>query len=222
MKKLLLLIVAVAFYSVSNAQYKAVKGDWTTDFGLAGGISNTTVNPFNTGFSVDATHPLAGYVVKLRYFNSDKSAIRGMLMLNTSSKTDETTANVKIVEANSLFTLGVGYEKHFEGTDRLDPFIAGDVVFSQDAYKYDKTMTGYEKHTKTSNSLFGARISIGADYYFAKKVYLGAEVGLGLFKSVGGKYSATETNVADVDSDGLSYFKISPAMIGGLKIGYAF
>lgn len=218
MKKLLLLIVAVAFYSVSNAQYKAVKGDWTTDFGLSGGISNTVVSPHDAGQGV-------GEVVKLRYFNSDKSAIRGMLLIYNDKET-ETVSKVEEVSSESAFTIGVGYEKHFEGTDRLDPFLAGDILFKREGLKYDKTDSNFspahEYHQEGSNSMFGVRISIGADYYFAKKVYLGAELGLGLFKGVDGKSTTSGTGMTTVDVDGTDVFQIVPGMIGGFKIGYAF
>lgn len=206
MKKVLFSIIAIALFTTMNAQYKSVEGDVAIDFGLSGGISNTVVTPHDLGFD-------KGAAVKLRYFNSDKSAIRGMLLIYNAKETDSDDN----VESQSVFTIGAGYEKHFEGTDRLDPFLAGDVLYKREAEKTTTSTTEIEG----SNSSFGLRVSIGADYYFAKKVYLGVELGLGMFTGVDGKGSFTSGS-STTDFDGTKVFEIIPSMIGGLKIGYAF
>ncbi len=195
-----------------------MKGDFATDFGLTGGISNSVVTPHDAGQGV-------GAVVKLRYFNSDKSAVRAMVLIY-NAKESETVSKVETIDSESAFTIGLGYEKHFEGTDRLDPFLAGDFLFKKTGGKHDVTdsnsspasVLNYEE----SNSMFGVRVSLGADYYFAKKVYLGAELGLGLFSGVDGKSKLSGTGLTTTEVDGAKIFEIIPGMIGGLKLGYAF
>ncbi|MBF6657154.1 hypothetical protein [Flavobacterium columnare] len=77
----------------------------------------------------------------------------------------------------------------------------------------------------TASSTFGVRATVGADYYFTKKLYLGVEVGLG-YNS--GTQDAVETttvagNTTTVTKTGEG--KVSNTYtnaIGGLKLGFQF
>ena len=66
----------------------------------------------------------------------------------------------------------------------------------------------------------------GADYYIAKKVYLGVEAGLS-FISGKGKDTVVEERVANVvkptiTTNGAKKFDIATEVFGGIRIGYQF
>lgn len=220
MKKVLL-ASALALFGIASAQeYKAGAGDVTVDFGLAGGLGDTSINIPNQGFGT-------GAMFKARYFATESLAYRGLLSLATSSDKEKLGNDTETTKSSSNFALGFGVEKHFTGTDRLSTYVGGDAIIGFGGNKSKGTAPGASTETKgPSTFTFGVRGVFGADYYFAKRVYLGVEAGLGLFYGSNGETtqitsvgSSTTTNTI---SYGGSSFNISPAVIGGIRLGYAF
>ena len=228
MKKILF-VGALALAGAVNAQeIKPTAGDVATEFGVTGGILNTDVKLANS----DA-------FFKARYFSTDKLAYRASFSLNTNSDKKDTNpgsnATGKTVDSSSNFLIGFGLEKHFTGTDRLSPYIGGELLLGFDSKKNtDETNNTNGDYTKTvtkgpNGFGFGARGVFGADYYFAKKVFLGVEAGLQLmYTSTGKTTTTTETktgaNITTTPSEvpGGSGFNISSSVITGLRLGFVF
>ncbi len=233
MKKLVTLLAVIAFGFGANAQeYKPTKGTVTTEVGVAGGLGETSVG-LNEG------------IAKFRYFLKDNIALRlglGFSSSNTESTsvaiapaTVTTTTITKL--SNRNFSLGA--EKHFNGSDRLSTFIGADLLIGFNGASRTETdsdgpfynisgANGLVAGSNRAGSIFGIRLVTGADYYIAKKLYLGVEVGLEYLSGTADAVSTsikltptgptTETNVA---SEG----KISGTntnIVGGIKIGYQF
>ena len=121
----------------------------------------------------------------------------------THGLTPETEMQTK----SSTFSIRPGYEKHFAGTERLSPYIGAEILFSVTSSKttegqlYDNTPTYvvYDSSTVVkvnapwtvatlesknhrdngASTTFGINLIAGFDFYFAKNLSLGAEMGFG-------------------------------------------
>lgn len=171
----------------------------------------------------------------------------------TPNPTSTTTFN-----RQSSFDVNIGVEKHFAGSDRLSTYAGADLVFGTSGNNFEITGSPSGDNTKIKNAngqivfpaapgdapgipinstptlfaetYFGLRLVTGADYYIAKKLYLGVEVGLA-FLSVNQKDSVTstqKTNAGIVSTSELtrtpdsSGFQFSPRLTGGVRLGYQF
>lgn len=237
MKKLLLsLSVAFLGLAAQAQDFKPVKGDVTTEFGLTGGINTTNFN-LNEG---------AG-LLRFRYFQKDNLAYR--LGFNVGSQKETNNAYGAVGTPNegkegsstrneTQFLINLGVEKHFTGTERLSPYVGGDILFGAGTTKtsFDNA-TGavnnpvYAENTSSEvkgpgYTSFGLRGVIGADYYIAKRLYLGVEAGFGFIYEKEGKTTATttvagNTTTVKTKSAGNS-FEINPSVITGVRVGFAF
>ena len=132
------------------------------------------------------------------------------------------------VKKSNTFTLGLGLEHHFGGTDRLSPYIGAELAIG--------SVSGSEKTvTKTSTTttkdaprfLFGGTLLLGADYYVAPHVYLGVEAGLDLKTTSLGKGSTTivqnngNTTVNESKATS-SASEFATGVKAGFKIGFVF
>jgi hypothetical protein len=96
------------------------------------------------------------------------------------------------------FGLAPGIEKHFDGTDRLSPYIGVEVSYGVMNRSYDQEYWGsndldnigqQEKYivwTQTlaqSTSTVGLNLLSGFDFYLSDALYIGAEAGLGFYSS---------------------------------------
>ncbi|SMC79597.1 BT1926 family outer membrane beta-barrel protein [Pedobacter nyackensis] len=237
MKKLLLsLSVAMLGLAAQAQDFKPAKGDVTTEFGLTGGINDTNFE-LNDG---------AG-LLRFRYFHKENLAFR--LGFNVGSSTDkgnaygligtpnaDKTGSAKRTETQFLINLGV--EKHFAGTDRLSPYVGADFLIGGSSTKttYENATgavaapvyaDGVSSETKGPGStIFGLRGVVGADYYIAKRLYLGAEAGFGFAYEKDGETTVTNTAAGTTTtvthkSAGNS-FDLSPSVITGVRIGFVF
>jgi len=111
-------------------------------------------------------------------------------------------------QRTSTFTFGIrpGYEKHFAGTDRLSPYVGGEVVFGMSMNKIEldlvnvgdysvvftndpgdaipvvnATWTTNTLNSKSRSTTLGLNLVAGFDFYFAKNLSLGAEVNFGYY-----------------------------------------
>ena len=228
MKKLMftLAMFAVALTS-ANAQ-KQLGGEHNLE---------VSFNPFG-GNPIDAS------VIKYRKFLDDDAALRVTLGLNQSSD------KYLVVPTNSLrlpgtplddalthddlfltndFTslnLGLGYEKHFKGTDNLSPYIAISAGYSantivlerehhsalniedgssvgswQQELNSDEWGKWSYTNTVASNQM-NFDLLFGADYYFNDAIYVGFEAGLRYARSLG----VTSTITTDTPNPFNIYF----------------
>ncbi len=226
--------------SVGN--YKPLAGTVTAEFGLSGGLLNSNVNLNNN----------AG-LLRFRYFSSSDLAFRVGFAVNSASTTDNFYGGTNNADKgtrerqNTGVTINLGLEKHLTGTDRLSTYVGGDLLFALSSATEDwknsngtayvqglsRSIKGFNTvsgGTNASTSL-GLRLVTGAEYYFVKNVYLGAEVGFGFLSSkfkdiedetttVSGTGVTTTVN-NDVKSPGKG-FEISPSVITGVRLGFQF
>ena len=87
--------------------------------------------------------------VRLRYFFKDNMAGRVQYGMNTGS---------------DMISIGLGYEYHIGGTDRMSPYFGGLVDYAS---------------MGDDNSSVGVNIVGGMDYYVFENVYVGLELMLG-------------------------------------------
>jgi len=235
MKRLLLsLSVAMLGLAAQAQDFKPAKGDVTTEFGLTGGINNTNFN-LNDG---------AG-LLRFRYFHKNDVAFRLGFNVGSNNETNKvygTGANEgkegSSTVKNTQFLINLGVEKHFAGTERLSPYVGADILFGTASNK-----TTFENATGPANApvyadatnidvkapsttSIGLRGVIGADYYIAKRLFLGVEAGLGFAYETEGKGETTTTiggttTTVKTKSAG-NNFNISPSVITGVRVGFAF
>ncbi|QDP86373.1 hypothetical protein FNJ88_12730 [Chryseobacterium sp. SNU WT5] len=217
MKKLFLASAIALFATVSAQEYKPAAGDVTVDLGVSGGLGNTSIGLAD-----------GGAAFKVRYFKTDKLAYRFTMVLANNSDTDNSVTNVVSKDNDFALGLGFGAEKHFTGTDRLSPYVGGDIMIGYASQSSKSTFTPTSGTAVVSEvkgpNTFGAGVRgvFGADYYFAKRVFLGVEAGLSLMYSSEGDTTTSLTGSPDVTVKGGSNFNISPSVVTGIRIGYAF
>ncbi len=140
--------------------------------------------------------------IRMRYFLNSKLALRTKFAFDLMSSTDyvynpmdPTVMPFTLESSASNFTLGLGIEKHFTGTDKLSPYIGAEVGFGISSNQVNGTNT-YNGLDYSAGSTFSAETSgatqvyagliFGADYYIVPHVYIGAELAYGIgFESLG-------------------------------------
>jgi hypothetical protein len=229
MKKIILTVATIFAFGAVNAQeksdYKPTKGTVTTEVGLTGGLNNADFN-LNTG------------VLKFRYFLKDDLGLRLGFATN-SNKTEEVDnsdpTNVgTLTHKNSNTTFNLGIEKHFAGSDRLSTYAGADLLigfrgasteYSENGYSYN--VDGANEFTSgnysnVAGNFFGVRLLTGADYYIAKKLFLGVEAGLNITSGKDKDIEISETGNPNVTISGGKRSTFSTSVIGGIRIGYQF
>ncbi|MEN8120738.1 MAG: hypothetical protein ABFS35_10340 [Bacteroidota bacterium] len=247
MKKIILLSLSVFAFAFAQAQdldldidseesssaYKQSSGDKNLELQFnPGAIFATGGNVFSNPFGVS-----------FRMFNSASSAIRVKANINYTNSTtlmQEADAALNMAELTDHYSglsisLRPGIEKHFAGTERLSPYVGAEAVISfstnTDKAEYQDftvlpTVTVYEQTVKDDGLSFGVAGVAGADFYIAKKLYLGVELNYGIYYSLATTVKVSDTNpsIDDVESKVGSPNTLSfrPGTMGLFKIGYLF
>jgi len=232
------LAVSVAIACIATAQAQ-------TQYRPAGGEKNLELMIAPLSGS-----PVTMAGIKFRKFGSATSAMRLGVFLGFQNKTtitqdeDGESDMLELKDKESSITIAVqpGLEKHMTGTDRLSPYIGGylDLSFTNKNTKKEtqlnlndnKREVGYEK--KTSGSLgIGLNAVAGFEYYLAKSLYFGTELGFGFAATMPMK-SKTETVAANDDNtgtattntdgkkDNVSSIQLGPNVVGQLRLGWLF
>ncbi len=213
------------------SDYKPKKGSVVGE----GIISNIANGPaFNT-------YPITEYGLKFRYFLKDNLAVRihfGEANHNIVTylyDPNDDSKNGTIALSNSYFSILLGVEKHFTGTDRLSTYALVDLGYTCHADNVDVKDGDPATSKYLANSFFTAKIAesgltlklgTGADYYISKKLYLGAELGLRmiLITHYIAKNSSIDPTINIDQRKDYAENKLStgfaPSM--GFRIGYAF
>ena len=139
--------------------------------------------------------PLKISSLRGRYFIDEIQAFRLSLYMGgkyTPTKEEEEGQPTLINKDKTFdFVFRPGYEYHFEGTDKLSPYLGTEVY-----YALSTTNNSYQgaignevqtTTTKFAKSTLGLNILAGGDYYFTDKVYLGVELGFGFTREGRGK-----------------------------------
>jgi Putative OmpA-OmpF-like porin family len=163
--------------------------------------------------------------LKGRYFLSDDLALRvqlGVLSSSATTKVEPTTGpSTEQKISRSGFNLALGIEKHFSGAERLSTYGGADLVFGLVSAKAKSNNGTAEFSGKQKGTSFGLRVVTGFDYYFIPKVYLGAELGLGLSATSYGLVKRSGTGLVD-GTDKSKSFSILPFATPSLRLGFIF
>ena len=175
MKKVLVIAVMTAcmfsFVSAQDKQenFKPKAGDFSLEVGFAPFAQDGIIND----------GALAGFI----HF-TDKVALRIGLGLGFDAFKDD-DGDSYIEKGNQFrLTLSPGIVYSFKGTPRLSPYIGGGLNIGFQSTTYKVKDDGKDVYTQKHPSgfgdafIFGFGGATGFNYYFAKKLYVGAEVGL--------------------------------------------
>ena len=191
--------------------------------------NNTTANPTANTVTKDNDFSLGlGFGVEQHFTGTDKFAYRLTMLLANNATTTNPTSNIVAKDKDFSLGLGFGIEQHFTGTERLSPYVGGDILVGYASADTKSTFTPTNgsqivTEVKGPNSFSaGVRGVFGADYYFAKRVFLGVEAGLSLTYSSEGDTKTKVTGLPETKVEGGNNFNISPAVVTGIRIGYAF
>ncbi|HRN36464.1 MAG TPA: hypothetical protein PLV70_10200 [Flavobacteriales bacterium] len=194
--------------------------------------------------------PITMAGIKYRSFSSANKAMRVGLFLGFDNKTtvtqdeDSQSKALELKKKESSITIGIqpGIEKHLAGTERLSPYFGGyvDLNYTTKSKKDETDLVltngthqlGYDKTTSGSLGI-GVNAVAGFDYYIAKSLYLGTELGFGIAttmpmksKSETVKLNDDGTGTATVSGDGkkdnVSKFQVGPNVVGQLRLGWLF
>lgn len=188
--------------------------------------------------------------IKYRHFGSATSAMRLGVFVGFDNKStitqDENSVSkdleLKKKESNITIAVQPGIEKHMTGTDRLSPYMGGyvDLSFTTKNKKEESQLTlasgnneiGYSQ-TKSGSLGLGLNLVAGFDYYLAKSLYFGTELGFGLATTMPMKnktedvvlnddMTGTKTVSGDGKKNNTSSFQIGPNVVGQLRLGWLF
>ncbi|WP_041649862.1 outer membrane beta-barrel protein [Marivirga tractuosa] len=223
MRKQLMLLTALLLISCP-----IFAQDESTEEGSSGGMAGAgdflfevTGTPFNTGGSL-----LNFSEFRARYFITEEMAVRlGMEMdLNNNQQTPDLVIN------DSYYGLMPGFEYHFVNEGSFRSYAAADLMFGQRIASRKSstgpTVLGAASLPNNPSSFvsnrgytqFGGRVSIGAEYYFGKRFYIGGEIG----------FQYINRNNKEVFVDGESFQDATKSSFGYLnttnafKIGFRF
>lgn len=194
MKKVIL-SVAIAFTAITGAFAQKQEG----------GEKNLEVN-----FAPLGGNPIGMDGIRLRLFNADGTgAVRVRIGLGgtndvtvrSQSEVVPNTSKTVVPELYDTkksfnFSIRPGYEIHFEGTDRLSPYVGAELLFATGSETLTKEFHGasttadnnieaaskwstWEAERKRGTTTFGLNAVAGFDFYFVDNLYLGAEIGFG-------------------------------------------
>ena len=229
MKKLAVLVGAIALTGSSFAQ----RPTDSNPFSLEGGLSlNTTSNTFNAP------------MLKLRYFASENFAVRLGLQMNNEktvdnyygfdAQGDETADSLGTVTSKDRLTwVSVGGSYHFSQMDRLSPYVALDIMIGSGSTKIEGVDTdgadyvaGLTTSASSKQSGLGLNIAGGFDYYFAENVFIGGEVGFMFLsaKDKGGESSSTfgSTTLSGTTLSSGSASSFGNSATAAIRLGWRF
>jgi hypothetical protein len=194
--------------------------------------------------------PISMAGIKYRHFSSANKAMRLGVFVGFNNKTTITqdansqTKALELKKKESSITIAVqpGIEKHLAGTERLSPYFGGylDLNYTTSNKKDETDLVlnngnhelGYEQ-TKGGTLGAGVNAIAGFDYYVAKSLYVGTELGFGISVTMPGKkttetvglnddQSGTKTTSGDSKKDNVNQFQVGPNVVGQLRLGWLF
>lgn len=220
MKKLSLLVGGLVLSTVAMAQKPMASDAAVTLEGQLGWVNTSEV-----GFTAPS--------VRARYFVADNIAVRLTLGMNNNSTSDivyqnadNTGATGTIETSNNMWSLGIGGEYHFTGTDKLSPYVGLDILLGGSKTTTDETnVDAFGNYSTTDmyseerpSSMFGVNLVAGTDYYFAENFYLGFEMGLG-WQSWTDKEGSYSSTVGTTSASGVTNGESKNSFLGNNAIG---
>jgi opacity protein-like surface antigen len=221
---------------------------------LALGISfgANAQKPESSSFSLEATLGIDGTPVgtptfggantpslRGRYFLDDKMAVRAQLGFWTDNFSQPATepyiSRIGRYDRQTVnYGLGAGMEMHMGGTDRLSPYVGGQLNWNRAITNHEwmdsegnpwgspTLKPGASRIITSATNTWGLDFLAGMDYYFAQNVYVGVEIGYNLSLRVEG--DQTDVNTGDpVDvQENNTFYSITPGSVSGLRLGWRF
>jgi hypothetical protein len=179
----------------ASKAFKPLAGDVTLEFNF---------NPF-------AASPLSFNYLRARYFVEEQLALRTGLMLG-------------IQGGSSFFSLdwGIfpGVEGHFKGTERLSPYIGGELAIAGRASSGTDIKGAWPGGSNRGFFNFGINGVAGCDFYFSKRIYMGLEGGFGL--SLISNSDIVDTVSGATTSKGGTTFQLGPNYNSAIRLGFVF
>ena len=234
MKKTLGLLLSFCLIGGALAQ-KPIKGERSAEVNLN----------FQTGAAAISYNLPAE--LRFRYFLKDNVALRlrlGMSANNSKyavSNPQGTVISEVVSKSGFGLSFAPGIEKHYTGTKKLSPFVGAQIGLSLNGgARKDISNCGYanpsnnlvingDYYNSKSGSTFALNLGgyMGADYYIAEHIYLGAEFGIGLF-GMSNTNEGTEKYVrlgaSEVNSKTLSASssRLFGVYSGAVRLGFIF
>jgi hypothetical protein len=187
-------------------------------------------------FSPLGSEPLSINGIRARYFKSEDMAFRlGLFLGGSNNPTVTEVGDVELSNGSSSFdfTIRPGFEKHFNGTNSLSPYIGAEGLFGSsisssksETIWFSDASEVQTMRTSNSSPQFGLNILSGADIYIIDKFYLGIELGFGFLLDGAGKSKVKYTNPEDASMENTvtkgnsSQLNWGPNYQGTLRIGY--
>jgi hypothetical protein len=239
MKKSIFTLAVLAAATIASAQdFKPAAGQKTLEFNFA---------PLGGS-------PLSISGIQFRSFSSEKSAIRANIFVGFSNHKEVTNPAItgpagsnatETTTKTSSLEIGLtpGIEKHMEGTDRLSPYMGLLLDLGFKSYKkteearFANSTTGDQDSIVTTETKGGSNgwlrvgllVPIGFDWYFTKKLYMGAEMGIGVGFTKGATEKITQDpavtpapTVKVDDQKGDTDINFGPTVNGKIRLGWVF
>ncbi|MDZ4823062.1 MAG: BT1926 family outer membrane beta-barrel protein [Flavobacteriales bacterium] len=211
MKKSILLIAIALLMSF----------DYATAQKQVGGDKN-----FELEFTPLGNTPVGISKLRFRSFNGDGTgAIRvGLWVGGTSVETvtaqpgtsgdplDADSPELLTTNKTFAFEICPGYEMHFDGTDRLSPYVGAQIVFgttsdseeieifSRTSFSDDEEQGVWTTTSTDGTSSIGFSLLAGFDYYIHDNIYLGAEMYFG--------YKGTKIKDGQMEASNLDAYRL--------------
>jgi hypothetical protein len=173
-KYLFVFVMALVSVTMINAQEDLTpsEGDFSIEVGFT---------PFNDN---NAIISLPDGSIKGIYYVSDKVAIRLGLGFSTTSSNynDHEEDWFKTNASQSQFSIAPGISYSFIGTERFAPYIGAELLFATSGNESQSDYKGGNQYIEKNHGAFnayGVGLFTGFNYYFAKKLYVGVEAGIG-------------------------------------------
>lgn len=204
----LLLLVVTAFAQNTNQSkkisdnYFPKKGDWGTSIVVNGLIDNINLASNKNEYG-------SNILFARHYLKEDLVLRMGFgLTINSETKTTADSVGNTLVEvenskSNYLLNFSGGLEKHLAQSNRLDPYLFGQLDLTFIGKTNEETDTKETSGAGTASTVrtikedggiaFGLGGGIGFNYFLATRLSIGSEIGFGLqVVSLGGTVSDNE------------------------------
>ncbi len=216
MKKVSILFVSLFIAFAAFAQPQA------GSFGVEINFDPFTGN--NPVFSTDG--------LKVRYFISDKMAIRGTLGFDMNTEKEgiydsDNKLYYTEKETTTVFSLTPGFEYHVATFEKVSVYCGAEIGFAVGSgkytEKYEDSNNGTDEEYKAGIFGFGVGAFTGVDYYITKNLYIGAELGLGFqtLKATPNK-STTIGSTTDKDDSYISNSRFGFQATPAFRLGWTF
>ncbi|MCD4698794.1 MAG: hypothetical protein K8S16_21390 [Bacteroidales bacterium] len=219
---ILVLVILIASY-VSAQDFKPVAGNVAVE----------------VNFTPLSAAPIGLNYLKMRYFIANDLVFRlGVDIRMHSAKSEPVNfnnpnLNDEVKMSYSQFGVFPGFEKHFGNWERFSPYIGTEIGFTIKGAKSEYTDNDAKQTYETKGAwddngsqrgfmAINFNALCGADFYFTKKIYLGAEIGFGVLttslKEVEQSVGTNSEVVMEKESVMDVGFNFNPA----IRLGFCF